>query len=313
MGRSGVRSAWGDVPASIRAEVDRIAGANIVDARNVEGGFSPGPAARCELADGRVVFVKAAGTSLNAMSATMHRREAEVLATLPDQFPAPKLIGVADDGDWVAIVISWSDATMPTAPLTAAECDRILRLTERLADNGNGVAVDSLIPAAEVHSDVAGHWQLLVEEPLRGLDAWTSANLGELVRLESGYAAAVEGDCVVHGDLRSDNVLLGATAADDVVVDWPGACRGAAWIDLVGLLPSLHLDGGAEPHEVFATTEIGRSADAAAVDVFLAAVAGYFTRMSLLPPPPGLPTVRQFQAAQGVVARSWLQARLDAA
>ncbi len=61
-------------------------------ARNIDGGFSPGPAARCDLADGRIVFVKAAGTVLNRVSPVMHRREAEVLAALPDEFPAPKLI-----------------------------------------------------------------------------------------------------------------------------------------------------------------------------------------------------------------------------
>jgi hypothetical protein len=39
------------------------------------------------------------------------------------------------------------------------------------------------------------------------------------------------------------------------------------------------------------------------------AVAGYFTRQALLPDPPGLPTVRAFQAAQGSQARAWLRRR----
>jgi hypothetical protein len=310
VGRSGVRCDWSDVPAHVRSDVEDIVGARVVAARNIVGGFSPGPAARCDLDDGRVVFVKAAGTELNPMSPTMHRREAEVLAALPEEIPAPRLIGVSDDGDWVALVIEWVDATMPTAPLTAIECDRMLRLVERLAHQSEGLAVDALLPVATAHPDVGGHWRRLADEPLEGLDAWASANLSELARLESGYAAAVEGDCVVHMDLRSDNVLFGATPADDVVVDWPGACRGAGWVDLVGLLPSLHLDGGPEPHDVFASTSVGETADGGAVDVFLAVVAGYFTRMSLLPPPPGLPTVREFQAVQGTVARDWLRARL---
>jgi hypothetical protein len=36
------------------------------------------------------------------------------------------------------------------------------------------------------------------------------------------------------------------------------------------------------------------------------ALAGYFTERSLRPPPPGLPTVRRFQAAQAEVALRWL-------
>ena len=36
------------------------------------------------------------------------------------------------------------------------------------------------------------------------------------------------------------------------------------------------------------------------------ALAGYFTRVALLPAPPGLPTVRAHQAACGRASREWL-------
>lgn len=55
---------------------------------------------------------------------------------------------------------------------------------------------------------------------------------------------------------------------------------------------------------------VGRAADAEAVDTVVVALAGYFTRQALLPPPPGLPTLRAFQAAQGVIARAWVADRL---
>jgi hypothetical protein len=38
----------------------------------------------------------------------------------------------------------------------------------------------------------------------------------------------------------------------------------------------------------------------------VAGIAWVFTTMSMLPPVPGLPTLRQFQADQGAVARAWL-------
>ena len=94
-----------------------------------------------------------------------------------------------------------------------------------------------------------------------------------------------------------------------MVVDWPGASLGAAWVDLVGLLPALELDGGPTPEEVFEHHPLGRAADRDSVSAFVASIAGYFTRMSLLPSPPGLPTLRRFQAAQGRIARRWIAHR----
>ncbi len=310
--RSGIRSEWADAPVHIRAEVERILGASILAAHNIDGGFSPGPAARCSLDDGRVVFVKAAGKALNPVSPAMHRREAEVLAVLPTELPAPRLIGVADDGDWVAIVTTWIDGTMPTAPLSETDVSRVLRIADNISERGDGVVVDALEPAAVAHANLAGHWRLLIDEPVEGLDSWTSAHLADLTSLEAHYAQAVEGTHVVHFDLRIDNIVLGATDDDDVVVDWPNACIGASWIDLVAMLPSLRLDGGPEPEEALRRSAVASAAEPAAIDVFLASIAGYFTRMSLLPPPPGLPTVRQFQAAQGDIARAWLRQRLGA-
>jgi hypothetical protein len=42
----------------------------------------------------------------------------------------------------------------------------------------------------------------------------------------------------------------------------------------------------------------------------LAAFTGFFVQRSTLPEPPGLPTLRQFQGAQGVEALAWLRLSL---
>ena len=121
------------MPDDVRAAIDEIAGSPVADAVHLDGGFSPGPAARCALADGRVVFVKAAGTELNPVSPEMHRREGQVLAGLHEHVPAPQLIGMFDDGDWVALVIEWIDGAMPLAPLGSDDVDRLLGLVERVS------------------------------------------------------------------------------------------------------------------------------------------------------------------------------------
>jgi hypothetical protein len=91
-----------------------------------------------------------------------------------------------------------------------------------------------------------------------------------------------------------------------MVVDWPHACRGAAFTDLVLFAPSVAMQGGPGPAELLAWSGTGRDADPEAVRAVVRALAGYLTRKSLEPPPPGLPTVRRFQAAQGEIAREWL-------
>jgi hypothetical protein len=54
----------------------------------------------------------------------------------------------------------------------------------------------------------------------------------------------------------------------------------------------------------------GRRGDAGAVTAVLAAIAGFFVSASLEPAPPGLPTLRGFQLAQGRAALAWLRRRL---
>ena len=308
MGRHGIRAAWESVPLAIREQIADIAGQRIVEATNLVGGFSPGPAARCVLDDGRLVFVKAAGLDLNPITPGIHRREAAVLRGLPDDVPTPKLLGVVDDGDWVAIVTEWVDGRPPVLPIGPDEVGRVLGLAERLAEIR--VPSSEYAPVLDVHSALDGNWTRLVDEPIDGLDNWSLDHLEQLAELEQDAAAATSGDRLAHLDLRTDNVVLSDSGPDhDVIVDWPGASIGAEWVDLVGLLPSLELDGGPRCADAFAASNVGRRADQDCVDAFLATIAGYFTRQSLLAPPPGLPTLRAFQAAQGAIARRWLSQR----
>lgn len=66
------------------------------------------------------------------------------------------------------------------------------------------------------------------------------------------------------------------------------------------------MQGGPGLTDLLAMSRAGRSAGPGRVAAVLCALAGYFTGQALRPPPPGLPTVRAFQAAQGEVARRWL-------
>lgn len=76
------------------------------------------------------------------------------------------------------------------------------------------------------------------------------------------------------------------------------------------MLPSVAAQGGPDPEAVFTAHPLGRNADPAGVTAVLAALTGYFVAASLKPAPPGLPTLRAFQGAQGAAALRWLRGRL---
>ncbi len=127
----------------------------------------------------------------------------------------------------------------------------------------------------------------------------------ELAALEATWAEAARGDRLVHGDLRSDNTLI-TEAGDIVFVDWTATCVGAGWFDLACMLPSIELEGGGAPESVLELAGLG-DLDPHALLPVIAALAGYFTERGRHRDPPGLPTLREFQRAQGRVTVAWLQ------
>ncbi len=293
----------------MRAAVERVCGAPVVRARNQPGGFSPGVAARVRCADGSAWFVKAASAEVNADTPKLHRREADVLAGLDPliaagRVPAPRLRGTAESGSWFALVADDVDGAQPALPWRDGELGAVLAAVDRLADTLTPAPVAAPAIAEYLGTDFTG-WRILAQA--RGddrLDPWSRARLPELAALEATWAVQAAGDTLLHGDIRADNLLL----TDDRVtmVDWPHAYRGAAYCDLVFFAPSVAMQGGPEPDALLARSRIGRTVGRDALAALVCALAGYFTERALRPAPPGLPTVRAFQWAQGEVARRWL-------
>ncbi len=303
--------AWQSLPAAVKAGIERICGAAVLRAQSQPGGFSPGVAARLTCADGSRWFVKAVSAEVNPVSPGMHRREAEVLRALDPLIAAgklavPRLRGTLDQPPWMALVLADIEGEHPALPWQPAELTALLAGLDQLADalTPAPIAITSLVE--QFGEDFTG-WRKLAADPGRysgRLDAWSREHLDLLVGLERGWPAHAAGDTLVHADIRADNVLL--TSEGAVVLDWPHACRGPAFTDLVFFAPSVAMQGGPEPGDLLTTPKAGRAASRDAVTATVCALAGFFTERSLQPPPPGIPTVREFQAAQGAVARRWL-------
>jgi Phosphotransferase enzyme family len=305
---AGVHLPWVQVPDAVRAWAAGVGGGSPTAVHDLHGGFSPGAATRLDR-DGSSIFVKAVGAALNPESPALHRREAVVSAALPASRRAPRLLDVFDDGDWVALAFEAIDGRPPAHPWDGGELVAVVDALTELHRDLTPTPVPALEPAAAYLQPLFGGWADLAAraESPPGLDPWAARHLDRLAGLEAGWPDASRGDTLVHGDVRSDNILLGRAGV--VFVDWPHASVGVPALDLVEWAPSVQLEGGPAPEELLARYETSSSVDPEVVTVLLAAVCGFFVEHSLRPPPPGLPTVRRFQAAQGAVALAWLRRR----
>ena len=310
-GSPGTRMSWAAAPLVVRSAVESRFG-TVVAFDDQPGGFSPGIAARLVLADGASVFVKSVSAELNADTMAMHRAEARVAAALPAAAPTPRLRDSFDVDGWVTLVFDAVDGRQPAQPWRDAELRRVVAAMDVLVDEltPSPIAVPSM---GDLFAGAFSQWrrvaagELALDDPA---DDWLRSNLDVLVDLESRWAQAARGRTLLHGDIRADNILLD----DDGrvwFVDWPSACIGAAWMDVVFMAPSVELAGGPAAETTVAMSRHAAAAPADDVNAVVAALAGYFVLQSRRPPPPGIPTVRAFQAAQGEVAVRWLRDRLS--
>lgn len=298
----GVRLRWTDLPTSVRSWVGQVLGSPVVEAVSQPAGFSPGSADRVRAADGTRAFVKAVSAAQNPDTPGLHRREIGVLRTLTSVASVPQLIDAHDLDGWVVLVVEDVDGRHPRLPWTTDELERTLAaLTEVVA-----VTAPPSWPALEEELDGEfGCWERVADDPPDGLDPWAATRLTALHELSRRTLPRVAGRAVAHTDLRADNLLVrpdGAVA----IVDWPWASRGTAWFDAAALLINVRWSGTLDARPFL---PVIRSLGATDEDVLgvIAGLGGFFVHASRQPPSPGLPTLREFQAAQARAAIRLLQ------
>ncbi|MDM7832384.1 phosphotransferase family protein [Cellulomonas edaphi] len=313
---SGQRLDWRDLPRHVRTRIAELAGAQVTAEISATSGFSPGFAAVLELADGRGVFVKAVSSEQNPVSPDLARAEARVAACLPPQVPAPALQWSSDDGDWVILGFDVVHGRSPALPWQPDELDAVLaavadlsrvaplpghtlpRTEDQLAQDFTGWRkIAAMDPAEQDRGEAAGG----------EVGRWARQHLDLLQGCEQASLRAVAGTSLVHGDLRADNVLIDPDHRRVWLIDWPHASVGAPWLDVAFMLPSVALQDGGDPATIFRSQPASEGVSDDELRAGLAGLAGYFVWSSLQPPPPGIPNLRRFQAAQGMATLRWFR------
>jgi hypothetical protein len=243
----------------------------------------------------------------------MHRAEILIQRQLPDGVAAPRLLGSYDDGDWVAAIYQDIDGRHPSVPWKAEELQQVLADLTRLHEQLTPNPVDVAPAVGDKHRALFRGFLHLADLDPAELDPWVRGHLGELIALESRWESAAGGTTLLHGDVRGDNILL--TDEGDRLqtwfVDWPGACVGVPWFDIAAMAPSVALEGGPSPADLIRLDPVARTVAQDELAPVVAALGGYFLYGAQQPPPPGLPTLRRFQARQGAVVIEWLKLLIE--
>lgn len=277
----------------IADRVSELLGRRIVSLQRIESlGYAAAYHAVAELEDGLSVFVKA-GTE--EVTSRFLRDEIRFYRSFQAPF-MPVFHGAADGEPPILVIEDLREGRWPP-PWDGDAVNAVRQALETLAVS----APPGWLEPVD-REWLTGGWAEIERDPGPFLSTgmcsrrWLDASLPAL--RQAAENAPVDGDALLHLDVRSDNVCL--TERGAVLVDWNLACIGNPELDVAAWLPSLRLEGGPEPEEILP----GNGG-------FAAVLAGFFGSRVGLPPPPTAPQVREIQRGQLEIALAWAARELD--
>lgn len=173
-------------------------------------------------------------------SAARHRETAELVQIARARgVPAPRYEHVLQVGADVAVL----QELLPGSPPSRATPELVDAMVELNGRCRDALAGRDDLAAAELYLRRSGPGFCL-HEPLRAYSARTRRLLTRIRRIGAAAPTAAAGYDLVHLDFQPANVLVDGSGAVTGIVDWDGAARGDADLDLVVLLFGLHGTGG---------------------------------------------------------------------
>lgn len=276
-------------PAWLEERAARLLGGPLTGWVRATSGFTRAERWRAAGPDGRGVFVK--GVDDPSVKQAL-RTEARVYAALHGPFLPRRLAGDDRDDRPVLVLEDLGAARWPP-PWQPGDVEAVL---EALEQAHRSRALPDLPEAARaLREDLAGWGRVAVApEPFLRLGlvtrGWLERALPALGAAER--VARLDGDALLHLDVRSDNLCFVDGRA--VLVDWSWALRGNPQLDLAFWAPSLAYEGGPAPEDL-----LGHE------PALAAAVSGYFASHAGLPADPPPPRVREVQRRQLAEALPW--------
>jgi hypothetical protein len=255
----------------------------------VERGYTPAQRWVIQFSDGSSAFAKIGTTPLTA---NWLRAEYKWYSALSGNF-LPKVYGFEDDPEQPILLLEDLSRAYWPPPWRPGDIELLQKTLHQIASTRPLPA--GITSLQEIRGFLRG-WDKIALDPEAFLSlgfctkAWLDHALPILREAEN--KAQVDGNDLLHSDVRSDNLcILGGRM---VFVDWNNPLRGNALFDLAAIAPSLRLEGGPLPEELLPNQPY-----------LAAAVCGYFAANAGLPIIPNAPKVRWIQLRQLRMALPW--------
>jgi hypothetical protein len=251
-------------------------------------GYTKARLARAELGDGRRAFLKA---STDEMTRQWLQAEHRAYRHLRGGFMPRMLAFLQEPERDVLVLEDLSDASWPP-PWTQERVTLVLHALDEIAALPPPPGTP---PMREIWRELTA-WTKVEREPETFLSLglctprWLATALPVLQA--ASVSAKIDGEALLHCDVRSDNLCFQAGRA--VFVDWNWMAVGNPLVAKAAWLPSLHAEGGPAPEEI-----LPQGGEYAAV------MSGYWALNAGLPPPPGAPHLRQLQRNLLRVTLAW--------
>jgi Phosphotransferase enzyme family len=247
-----------------------------------------------EFEDGSTAFVKAGAEEITS---AFLRDELRFYESVEGSF-MPRLLGY-DAGDPPLLVLEDLSGERWPPPWDAGAVESV---RESLTALWATPPPEWVPPVTDERERLFGGWAEIERDPAPFLSLglcsseWLDRALPVL--RTAAETAPIEGDALLHLDVRSDNICL--TNRGAVLVDWNWVHRGNPDLDLAAWASSLHMEGGPASEQLLPGGGL-----------LAAALAGFFGSRAGRPPPPTAPKVREVQRAQLEVALAWACRELD--
>ena len=292
------RMPWNDLPAPVRAAIERECG-QILRVESLSAGRNSDFSAILHTTDGSVFCKGVAGVS--GKREELHRHEVLINSWLP-RAVTPRLLWILDVEDWSLLgfehVPGHHADLSPGSPDLPLVLDAVNLLARELA------VCPVLLPQLANKITWMAGWRRLRHDPPKNLDGWSRCHLNEFVAWEQCAADAVRGTSLLHTDLHPLNILVADRAR---IVDWAWSRRGAGWTDAAHLVVRL-IDRGHPPGQAerwAAETAAWSEAGDEDLTSFAVALLGMWTYLEFRDPQPHRRRLTE-------AARTWARHRLTA-